>query len=190
VSRRKKDDERNPLRGDRVHVGATGIPRRMQGLPVYELAAPVHFPITAKDVRDGKPLDCDRCAISLAAKRQLGSPVAHIGKSHAYFAVPDPEGVPMRGHENTNYIMVAAILGSRAQALMRANDLGGSDITGQVISLIPRKSAQRPERKASTDTRPGAHGPASPSTEPKPRKPRRKAIQEEGIRNYSGRVWA
>jgi len=164
-------------------VGRTDTPREMHGLPVYELGAPIDFAISEKDVRGGVAFDCDRCGIALAAKNQLQVPIAHIGSSHAYIAVPNKEkGRLYEGYGETKFVIVAAILGKAAQRLMRAVDSGDADAVGQVVTLIPRKRAEHPGEKAKRRFK----------TNGTTKKEERVsiALKEEGHRNYSGRGWA
>jgi hypothetical protein len=145
------------MRGVAVNVGITGVQRQMVGLPVYELGAHAHFVVDAVSIRDAVPRDCDHCAIALAAKRQLASPF------------------------DTKYVVLAGILSKPAQRLMRAVDQEIASAVGEVITIIPRKEAERPENKAIRKR---------PVTKrPRRKKTKAQRVHEEGVRNYSGRVW-
>jgi hypothetical protein len=169
------------MRGVAVNVGITGVQRQMVGLPVYELGAHAHFVVDAVSIRDAVPRDCDHCAIALAAKRQLASPFARIGRAHAYFAVPDSKGTTLEGQGDTKYVVLAGILSKPAQRLMRAVDQEIASAVGEVITIIPRKEAERPENKAIRKR---------PVTKrPRRKKTKAQRVHEEGVRNYSGRVW-
>jgi hypothetical protein len=137
-------------------------------------------------MKDGIEDDCDKCAIALAGKRQLRAPLCRIGKAFAYVAMPDQKGVTVPGHGKTKWSVFAyQTMNMTAQTLIKDNDTGKPEDEGVTVTLAPRRKSERAAGKAAKNAR----NPKRVVLGTHPQRGRKKPVREEGVRNYSGRVW-
>ena len=133
---------------------------KINGLPVGDAASPIRLTITARDIRDGAPLNPNACAIALAATRHIEGVTAakaHLGRIY----------LMIRG--KWRRFMTSGALGREICAFNR----GGKFYPGEYDLLpIPAKNvirrakgaASSSSRKASSGRRRKPHTPRACAT--------------------------
>ncbi len=181
-------------KSERVVVGDSDTPREMGGMPVYYGEQELGVVISLQDVKDGmeaacNPLNyelCDLCAISIAFKRQFQAPLAKIGKANAYLALPTIHGVEVEGFPG-KYAVFAYEVRGEARRIVEGNDKGTNLVeAGTIVMLKPRRISSHTKQKAKENSR----NPLRLTFGKHIKQPGKKnGVLEDGVRNYTGRIW-
>lgn len=180
-----------------VTVGSTKVAREMHGLPVFYADFELRVVVSKQNVIDGRknrscvPASdiCETCAISLGLKSQFGSPFAPVGANRAYVALPDSSehAVEVDGFDG-KFVVWAFSVQEEARAMVVSNDTGSRPVeAGDIVALRPFTNSEKAPNKAVKNTSSRARAKAGIKTKPQKQRPR--SVLEEGVRNYSGRVW-
>ena len=153
--------------------------RTMDGLPVKDAMIGVEIVVSEENVEKGIPADAESRMISLALRRQLAAPFAHVLRCRAYAALPDKSGVPIPGRRGRWTMFRWALSPSTRQKVIEV-DLGILTDYPIRVTLSPVSPTERPAQKAKRDReyhKKGGRRSASGGQD---------ALTKAGVRNYSG----